>query len=462
MSNTPAEPLSVQISRMMAALEVAGKDKAADEKFRAKVLGWVKDVPPASRPAELYKVISRVFDMEETLLRRQLDPTAIRSSFDSLVPRTGWLRDYINLTSGIEPPTVFHFFAGAVAIGAVLARNVYFPRGANTIFPNLAVIVVAPSGKCRKTTACNVSMNMLRRIGHRVLADKITPEAFVETFKDSTNTTGVIYAPELAVFLGKQKYQEGMVPMLTALFDCPQVWQSATIMRGEAELRNVAISMLGASTIDWIQTAIPRDAFGGGFMSRLLFVVQEDTPRKFPLPDPLSEVETARLTEELRNFGKLNGKFTFGPASQKWFTEWYMGRSDYGTENRQYAGYFERKPDHLLRVAQVLQVSADAGFEFQADILDRSLAILDWIEQYLPNTFDQMSESSAGADQVGIINQLKRRGGAEAHSTLLRLNHRKMNALQFRNCLNTLRESGMVEYDAKAKKYYLTPEGWNS
>jgi hypothetical protein len=456
------DPIAVQVYKLMTALEQVSEEKRSDPEYKTKVLQWVKDVAPANRPPELYKVLARVFNGDEASLRAELDPRQAKSSFEPLVPKRGWLRDYIDLTNGIEPPTVFHFFAGAVAIGAAMTRNVYFPKGANTIYPNLAVVIVAPSGKCRKTTACNVATSMLQRIGHPVLADKITPEAFIEAFRDSTSATGLIYAPELAVFLGKQKYQEGMIPMLTALFDCPAVWKSATIMRGEAELRNVAISMLGCSTLDWIQSAIPKDAFGGGFMSRLLFVVQEDTPRRFPLPAPLSETKIVELTRQLREFSKRTGEFRFSDAATKWYTDWYIQRSERNTENRQFAGYFERKPDQLIRLAMILSISGGKESTFDVDTLEYALRILDWLEQYLPSTFDQMQESTNGADQMALINQLKRRQGGEQHSVLLRLNHRKMNAQQFRQCMQTLRESGMVEYNPTSRMYYLTPEGYKA
>src|SRR5205814_1310533 len=118
------------------------------------------------------------------------------------------LADYIEYTRQTEPPTVFHFFAGLIAVGSSLARNVFFDMGPYQIFPNPCIVIIAPSGKCRKTSACNMAVSLYRAVGGNVLADKLTPEALISAFQDRSSATGLIYAPELAVFLGKQKYQE--------------------------------------------------------------------------------------------------------------------------------------------------------------------------------------------------------------------------------------------------------------
>lgn len=462
----PGAPnISVQIHELMTILENLPAEKLTPE-VREKVLKYVKDLPPATRPPDLYRVLCNRLRMSELQLQAELEPDSKRREpFENLVPPKGWLSEYIEYTRNTEPPTVFHFFSGAVAIGTALARNIHFPFGDGSIFPNLCVVVVAPSGVCRKTTACNMAIGLYRLIGGNVLADKITPEALIEAMQGKDSATGLIYAPELAVFLGKQKYQEGMIPMLTAWFDCPQRWQASTIMRGEAELHNVAMSMLGASTLDWIQTAIPKDAFGGGFMSRLLFVVQESTDRVFPIPPPVNEQMKAKLGEALRKFGHIRGKVEMSPEALHWYNDWYRGRDGRNTENRHYAGYFERKPTQMIRLAMILGISEFGNtwdLIVTADHMKRALAILNWVEGFLPGAFDQLHETSVGSDQMQIIVQLRKRQGAVKHSELLRLNARRMNADIFRKCMDTLRQSGLVEWDNNAKQYYLTPEGWRA
>jgi hypothetical protein len=345
-----------------------------------------------------------------------------------------------------------------------MQRNVYVRKGHYSVYPNLCVVLVAPSGKCRKTSACNISVGLVRSFGGQVIADKATPEALVEAFRERETACGLLYAPELAVFLGKQKYQEGMIPMLTSLFDAPAEWSSLTIGRGELKLNNVALSFLGASTLDWIQTAIPRDAFGGGFMSRLLFVVQEDTPRSFPIPPPPDELLKAKLRNGLIALTRARGEvpfYTGNADTRAWYEEWYNSKHGAGNEERQFAGYSERKPDHMIRLAMILAASEHGDPQkLNVHHLKQALRILEWLELWLPATFEQLTQSNIGEDHARMLKQVKNHGGTLEHSKWLRLNSNKMDSRMFRERVDTMRQAKLIEYDQKTKSYFLTPEGW--
>lgn len=467
MSN-PLE-LANQIHVLMELLERAKPEDVVPE-FKTKVLTWVKQISPAMRPPELYSALARVLLMTVEDIKKLVDPQALRpTDFDDLVPRQGWIRDYVDYTLFTEPPTVFHFFAGMLAVSTALSRNMFFDMGPYKLYPNLCVAIIAPSGKCRKTSACQIAVNMLHAVGCNVLADKLTPEVLVEALKDKNPATGLIYAPELAAFLGKQKYQEGMVPLLTRLMDCPDNWKSATIMRGDAELRNIALTFLGASTLDWVQTEIPRSAFGGGFISRILFVVQEDTPRSFPLPPPMDEQKKKGLLERLRLMTQVRGQVTMTDDCRTWYIEWYKRNQRKSHENKQFSGYYERKPDHAIRLAMLLNVAeASHGqgthLQLKQGHLQHAIKILDWIEAWLPGTFDSLEESMTGSYLGGIIKQLKARQGAATHTELLRANSKKLNAVQFRATIETGIQAGYIIRDVKSTppKYVLTPEGWKA
>jgi hypothetical protein len=255
-----------------------------------------------------------------------------------------------------------------------------------------------------------------------------------------------------------------MVPMLTALADNPDKWRSGTIMRGEAELHNVALTFLGASTLDWIKHAIPKDAFGGGFMSRFLFVIQERTPRCYPEPPPLDEKVRVDLIRRLRLMTQVRGEFTRTEAAFTWWNKWYREVTDQASDNKHFAGYLARIPDKVWQLAMLLVISENGGPPLTVEVrhFEQARGILEWVEGFMPGTFAQLTESAVGMDQMGIIEQLKKADGSEKHSPLLRKNIRKMNADAFRKCMDSLRLAGLVEFDQKTREYFLTPEGWKS
>jgi len=387
-------------------------------------------------------------------LPKDSDPST--EPFASLIPKVGWLHDYYKYTLRSEPPAVFHFMSALTVLGATLGRSVYFDKGFYRVYPNIATVLIAPTGRCRKTSATNVSLQLARAVGVNVLSERLTPEALVEGLGGSEQATGLVYAPELAVFLGRQKYLEGMVPLLTSLFDSPDVWKSSTIGRGDLCLSRVAVCMLAASTVEWFVEALPREAFSGGFMSRILFVVQEDTAREFALPERGEGHVWEGLREQLQEIGQLSGEVFLERDAELWYKQWYATHHRTPVFDAKFAGYHERKPDHMLRIAYLLRIANTRSLRIQKEDLDHALGILDWMEVLLPEVFDMVAHTAVGETHRRIVRQLKAAGGRIAHSTLLRKNQYYMTARAFAEAMITLKESGTVDEERTVGGRYYT------
>ena len=196
-------------------------------------------------------------------------------------------------------------------------------------------------------------------------------------------------------------------------------------------------------------------------MSRFIFVVQESTPRCFPLPPTLDLEVKKSLIKELTVFRSLKTPVTMTPAGASWYDSWYRQRAGSRNSDKHFAGYYERKPDHLIRIAIILRVSSRATEMTltEKDLLQAN-RILCWLEEWFPNAFDQLSSSANGEDQSRILRQLRQAGGTIEHSMLLRKNSARLNSEQFKRALQTLREAKLVDWDPIAKTYFLTSEGW--
>lgn len=457
-----------QVAKLETLLRELPPERRTKETLTA-VADWLKDIPHQFLSSTFSQLLSTTFNVsveeaELLYVRHRVSKETSTTLSEALVPAHGWLREYYEYTSRTEPPTLFHLFTGLTILGATMGRNVFFDKGSGPIFPNLCVVLVAPAGICRKTTAINIGVDMFRAVGGTVLADRSTPEAIVEAFKDKTAAVGLICAPELSVFLGKQKYLEGLVPMLTALFDCPASWSSATVMRGEARLYSVALSELAASTADWLQTAIPKDAFGGGFMSRQLLIVQNTTDRCFPIPPPLDKKVRSELIKGLLRVQKLQGGVTLTDEAASWWDSWYRKRR-LTSADKQFAGYFQRKPDHLLRIALCLNASyerAETALYLTQAVLEQALSILDRAESLLPSLLEELGSTAAGADRQRMLKQIRLAGGKLMHSVWMRKNAAQLNAEQFRRVIDTMKQAREITYDAQTRVYYLLPGGWRN
>lgn len=424
-----------------------------DSLLREEVIEFIEKFPrPLTEPEqrEIRTLIEKAF----TPLPISTGTEALQT-FDVLIPKRGWFRSYYEYTLLSEPPTVFHFGCSLTLLGAALKRSVFFDKGYYKVYPNVATVLIAPTGKCRKTSATNVALGLAREVGVNVLSERVTPEALVTALGGQENATGLLYAPELAVFLGRQKYLEGMVPLLTSLFDAPDTWSSTTIARGKLKLANVALSLLGASTLEWFIEALPHAAFTGGFMARLLFIVQEETPRKFALPKRPEGHLWEKLREDLLELVGVKGEVVLDSSAHAWYEEWYSDHHKRELTDEKSAGYHERKPDHLLRLAFLLRLASAQSLQVMVQDFELALSMLDWMESSLPRVFTSVAATSTGATHQRILRLLENAGGKMNHSVLLRRNQHIMNAREFSIAIDTLKQSGcIIEVRTRSEHHY--------
>lgn len=297
-----------------------------------------------------------------------LDPIA------DILPKTGWLGKYVKYTDDLEACCRFRFFTAACVFGAAINNKVWLQRGAEgllpPLFPNVWVILLAPPGRGHKTSSINMAVNCLKQAcpETRLLADKLTPESLVSCLAEpKTGTekiqigprdaTGLIKAPELSVFFGKQQYNTGLVSLITDLYDYRKEWSSETIMRGKNVLKNICISILGGSTPDWLQKMLPEDAFTGGFMSR--FVMVEMPPnylKRKAFPDRMMIDGWEDIVEELGYLTQqLKGEMSWTPECAIFYQRYYENLLPSGEVQKD--AYQEREAEQILRIAMLLALS---------------------------------------------------------------------------------------------------------
>lgn len=363
----------------------------------------------------------------------------------SLLPKGGFLEQYATYTLNSEAPLAYHVFCAFMAIGTVVGRKVWFNMGYYKLFPTLGVFLLGPSG-LRKTAAANIMLRIVQAVElTKVYPEKFTPEAIALSVAE--NGQGLLYAPEMSASLGKQKYLEGLIPLLTRLQDCPDEYVTDTVGRGKVLLKDVAISILMCSTPDWFVSNTPADTFGGGFIARNIMVMQTDTPREEDIPRPpkleLREDIVVRLMELSKS---LSGEMQMDAQCRAFHKEWYHEHKE-RTKNPEHpllATYYQRKPDHIKRVAMCLHLAERYDLLLSLESFEHARAIMEWIEQFIPPMLQSMFKTSMGETHDYVLQALKHGGGLMKHSDLVRKVQHKMDAQKLRSCLASLKEANMV------------------
>ena len=358
---------------------------------------------------------------------------------------------YVAYSKNNEAPAIFHWWSAATILGATLRRNVSFSQEYFSIYPSLWTLIVAPSGT-KKTGAATIAHNIISKLENvRIMADRITPEALADSLSEPDDeghieSQGLIYAPELVNFLDKRSYNENMVNFMLRLADFPDRWVCQTRGGGRVELRNVAVSFLGATANDLLYEAIPPLALKSGFLARFvcIYAPGSDLAVPFMWKDRVLEKECLNSLYEL---SMLRGEMVLPVKARNWYMEFYynhkaMMKSEASSKLR---AYYERKPDHLLRVAMLTCIARNRRLEFTVQGFEEALKRLEEAEKGLPMLYDEIEASDMGRHQIKVIEQFDRVGGFMTHAEFVRRNRTEIgDILVMKRVLQTLLEANML------------------
>lgn len=381
-----------------------------------------------------------------------------------------FLQDYATLSKNTEIPRIFTFWCGVAGISAALGRRVWIDMGHWSIYPNFYILLVASSGKCRKSTAIGIIENLLRSLEPpiNIIAQKITPEAlFTGLPTKSSNprrlleklSEGIIIADEMATLINRKSLESGLDAMLISLFDCKDVFEYRTRGRGLERLDNTCLSLLCGSTVNKIKDAFPPSAIGSGLTSRFIFVGADRV--KKPVSDP-------RLSEDMRNLGEnvlrqlqamtlIEGRMVFTKKSFKLQDEiyqkyWYHNKFDL---NPDLSGYASRRHNYILKLAMIFSIAESNELKMKAKHLKWAEAILKETEEKMPEILIQISASEKGSIQMRIQNLIVLSGkeGIDYHKLLGKVMH-QVSTVEFQGIMATLTQSKRVKMVAQGTRIF--------
>jgi len=318
-----------------------------------------------------------------------------------------WVSSYLEYTAGSEPPTIYHHWGALAVIAGALQRKVHIKMGFERIYPNMYVILVGHSGRTRKGVALEVAYKMLSTLATVSIApESSSREAIILAMKRSMNNfenpidgsttihcSITAFPEELAVLLGQGDIK--LLANLTDWYNSKDEWSYETVGRGRDALQGVCLNLFGATAPDWIQSMLPQEAVGGGFTSRVIFVVAERKRDTVPEHN-LSNAEILlqeQLARDLERIHQLKGQYSFTHDGRKAYMEWYLDQDAKLTngqpaiEDRRFAGYCERRATHLRKLMILMSASRSDSLELTLTDFKSALHILELTEQKMHKTF---------------------------------------------------------------------------
>jgi len=369
----------------------------------------------------------------------------------------GVVKEFCKYCQETEVPSTFALWTGIFAISETLGRDCFIDQGHFTVYPNLYIVLVAGSAKCRKSTAINIATDFLKLVRPevKILSQKLTPEAMISalsetTIKDKTKVVeeavGCFINDELSTLIDRNTFASSLIPILTKLYDCKD-FTYETRARGTESVINPCLSILGGSTIQWIREAIPVHAIGGGFTSRVIFVYRATRERKIAWPTKSQEnVEREKwIVSDLNEIRKLRGSFGVTSEAIEIYTKEYDDFLDGPLASNPYlSGYAGRRHVTLLKVAMALSAARSDDREIDSQDIWSSIQALRNVEGGMDTVMRAITSEPVGDICEQVMGLIMTTGSIFRsrliYETRHRITHKELDVI-----LEGLIESGFVK-----------------
>ena len=379
---------------------------------------------------------------------------------------SNWLNSYLSYTENSESPISYHTWCGLSVIAGALQRRVYLNWGlGRVIYPNLYTVLVGPSGRTRKGVAIGVAKDILKQIP----GVTVTPESSsgrqamilamkraLVNFQDPTDgkikfhSAVTAFSEELSVFLGQGDI--AYLSNLTDWYDSKDDWEYETVGRGKDSLQGLCLNLMGGTAPDWIQSMIPQEALGGGFTSRIIFIVEEVkrkiVPKYIPTQQELEMKEV--LIRDLERISQLSGEMLFDDEAEKLYINWYIKQDTElsagkpAIPDNRFAGYCERRATHLQKLMLLTSASRGDDLKITAADFHHAMRLLEGAEINMHKTFGGLGKSRTSEPTDQIASYIKK-VGITTKKLLMRQFYRDVDADTLARVEATMQAAGMVK-----------------
>ena len=315
-----------------------------------------------------------------------------------------FFENYFSYVGASEAPTIYHRWSAISMLGALLCRSTWLPFGHGKIYPNQYLMLMGSPGT-RKGTAIGIAENLLRDTGFsRFAPDRLSKERFLMEIKPrdldlldtdleslTLDSPGEIYviADEFADFVG----QGGMefMTMLTKLWDNKDRYEHPKIHGKSIIVTKPTVNILAGNTAQGLSLAIPTEALGNGFMSRIIFIYSEPTGRKITFPKAVDMDAKDVLLYQLEDIKEsIQGPMIVSGEAEALLERMY---TEYKTvDDHRFKHYGTRRFTHLLKLC-IIFAASDSRLGITAEDALNANTLLYYTELRMPKALGEFGKS---------------------------------------------------------------------
>jgi hypothetical protein len=235
---------------------------------------------------------------------------------------------YVKWASSVgDAATAYHHAGAFTCLGALTAGSVRLPTSFGMMIPNLWFLLLADTTLTRKSTALDLSVDLLLQVDPDVImATDGSIEGLFTSLSVRPGRPSIFLRDEfsgLIEMMSKRDYYAGMAEQLTKLYDGK--FQKRVLRRETIEVRDPVLIVFAGGIRTKILSLLTTEQVTSGFLPRFIFITaQSDINRLQPLGPPKTKVsaERDRILEYLKTLReRYQGTVTIKVAGQELATK---------------------------------------------------------------------------------------------------------------------------------------------
>lgn len=338
----------------------------------------------------------------------------------TLESSASFFQTYFDYVGESEAPRTYHRWAAISMVGTLLGRNFCFPFGHVDIYPSQYILLMGGAGG-RKSSAIGVAEKLCRKVGYtRFADDRLSKEMFLrsmmmeeqEHIVDDDDLEDLldmpingypaekyIVADELLDFLGMNNLE--FITMLTKLWDSKDQYTHPKLHGEDVVVQKPTVNILAGSTLTNLTLALPPEAVGHGFLTRLLLIHGESNGNKITWPKrpcPDKESELIEYIQSMRE--EVRGTAILTPEATDLFDAMY--KQFVPLEDARFVNYTNRRFTHLLKLSLCLAAMRHSTTIEACDALEAN-TILHYAECRMPKALGEFGKGKYSSVQTNVL-----------------------------------------------------------
>lgn len=358
--------------------------------------------------------------------------------------RPGWhwaAREFADGLEGASSYPLAYLYATWLGLsGHMIGRKVwmYFPR---QLFPNMYICLVGPSAQGRKSTALHLAHAAIKdlTVMSPPLRTVTTQQGLLQAMNDQGGHS-LVLLDELSSMTSKSRmdYGSDLLNRITELYDVPDTASTHT-RKDPITVYEPFLSILSASTIEWIQSTVSMTDLMGGLGNRMTFIPGDERPLQ-PWPGRPHYTLDWTITHI------MEGELVPTDECKDLWVQWYTAFDERQRRTSPFLRTMaQRIPEKAWKAALIMSVWNGESYITDASLemaLDWSDYLMDGLRRLVPN-FEDHEKQIYTAIQEGHDNR----------RSLYAVLRNRMTPRQLQNSLKTLEWMGAITGD---DEYYAT------